>query len=77
MTTHTPLQGKCGLPELADTKRALDGKIHKLVKMMQNANHIVVITGAGISTSAGSEYYLLFSLSLHPPPFSILNYLAL
>jgi len=48
-----PNKGTCGLPELFDSKRALDGKIRKLVKMMKNANRIVVITGAGISTSAG------------------------
>jgi len=48
-----PNKGVCGLPELVDSKRALHSKIKRLVKLMKNANRIVVITGAGISTSAG------------------------
>jgi len=48
-----PNKGICGLPERIDSKRAIDCKMQKLVKMMKKAKRIVVLTGAGISTSAG------------------------
>jgi len=50
-----PNKGICGLPERIDSKRAIDCKMQKLVKMMKKAKRIVVLTGAGISTSAGSK----------------------
>lgn len=48
-----PNKGVCGLPEVVDSKRTLVRKVQQLVKMMKEAKHIVVLTGAGISTSAG------------------------
>ena len=51
-------KGKCGLPEITDSERSLKIKIPKLIQMMKEAKHIVVLTGAGISTSAGSEFLL-------------------
>ena len=50
-----PNKGVCRLPEVVDSKRTLVRKMQQLVKMMKEAKHIVVLTGAGISTSAGSE----------------------
>lgn len=46
-------KGICGLPEKTETKRSLESKITKLIPLMNKANHIVVLTGAGISTKAG------------------------
>lgn len=46
-------KGVCGLPETTDSQRLFQSKVSKLAKMMQEAKHIVVLTGAGISTSAG------------------------
>lgn len=46
-------KGVCGLPELQETKRSLDAKVQKLISMIEHANHIVVLTGAGVSTGAG------------------------
>lgn len=43
----------CGLPERKDKDRTLSLKIKKLVKMVEEAGHIVVLTGAGISTNVG------------------------
>lgn len=48
-----PNKGICGLPELIDSKRTLDHKVQKLVKMIKKSKGTVVLTGAGISTSAG------------------------
>jgi mono-ADP-ribosyltransferase sirtuin 6 len=48
-------KGICGLPEKSETKRSLDSKINKLISLIENAKHIAVLTGAGISTGAGSE----------------------
>lgn len=42
-------------PETTDSQRLFQSKVSKLAKMMQEAKHIVVLTGAGISTSAGSK----------------------
>jgi hypothetical protein len=46
-------KGVCGLPEIFDSPRALTLKIKRLVELLNQASHVVVITGAGISTSAG------------------------
>lgn len=46
-------KGVCGLPETTDPTRVLKIKLTKLADMVRNANHLVVLTGAGISTSAG------------------------
>jgi mono-ADP-ribosyltransferase sirtuin 6 len=46
-------KGVCGLPEHVDTERRMTLKMTKLLEMVKAAKHIVVLTGAGISTSAG------------------------
>ncbi|KAL7472459.1 hypothetical protein ACHAXS_012746 [Conticribra weissflogii] len=48
-----PDKGKCGLPENFDSKRALHIKIDQLAQLMKRSRYTVVLTGAGISTSAG------------------------
>jgi len=48
-----PNKGKCGLPETIESKRIFNLKLQKLIKMMKESNYIVILTGAGISTSAG------------------------
>lgn len=46
-------KGICGQPENFDEPSLLEDKIARLADWMQASKHIVVITGAGISTSAG------------------------
>ncbi|GFS07429.1 NAD-dependent protein deacetylase sirtuin-6-like [Elysia marginata] len=46
-------KGKCGLPETFDDPQTLKEKVKSLTEIVQNSKHIVVHTGAGISTSAG------------------------
>ena len=41
------------MPENKDTKRTLAVKLKKLVELVKESKHTVVLTGAGISTSAG------------------------
>jgi mono-ADP-ribosyltransferase sirtuin 6 len=48
-----PNKGKCGLPENYDTSRSLSSKISTLAQLMNQSRYTVVLTGAGISTSAG------------------------
>jgi len=48
-----PNKGVCGLPESIDSARTLDYKVPKLLNLIRNSKHIVVLSGAGISTSAG------------------------
>jgi mono-ADP-ribosyltransferase sirtuin 6 len=48
-----PKKGVCGLPENFDSKRALAVKLKRLGGMVAASKHFVVMTGAGISTSAG------------------------
>jgi len=48
-----PNKGVVGLPEISDSKRQLTLRIPRLVEWVQEAKHLVVLTGAGISTSAG------------------------
>lgn len=46
-------QGVCGLPENRDTTRTLTIKLKRLTELIRESHHTVVLTGAGISTSAG------------------------
>ncbi|GFN83404.1 NAD-dependent protein deacetylase sirtuin-6-like [Plakobranchus ocellatus] len=46
-------KGKCGLPETFDDPQTLVEKLQKLTDLVRCSKHIVVHTGAGISTSAG------------------------
>ena len=46
-------KGVTGLPEAEDSKRVLTSKLAKLADLVKNAKKIAVLTGAGISTSAG------------------------
>ena len=48
-----PAKGVCGLPEMYDSKEKLEIKLITLIKWWQEASRVVVLTGAGISTSAG------------------------
>ena len=48
-----PNKGVCGLPEQYDTERALQNNLRLLVEHVRKAKHLVIFTGAGISTSAG------------------------
>lgn len=48
-----PNKGVCGLPENFDSKRALAVKLKRLGDMVAASKHFVIMTGAGISTSAG------------------------
>lgn len=46
-------KGVCGLPERTDKGRTLTLKMNKLMELVKEAKRVVVLTGAGISTSAG------------------------
>jgi len=46
-------KGKLGVPEKFDGVSDIDDKVRLLTEWVKNAKHIVVHTGAGISTSAG------------------------
>ncbi|XP_003741995.1 NAD-dependent protein deacetylase Sirt6-like [Galendromus occidentalis] len=46
-------KGKCGQAEVFDAAPELDSKITTLAEWVEKSQHMVVITGAGISTSAG------------------------
>jgi mono-ADP-ribosyltransferase sirtuin 6 len=48
-----PNKGVCGLPEKYDTPRTYQNKIRRLIEYVQRSNYTVILTGAGISTSAG------------------------
>jgi NAD+-dependent protein deacetylase sirtuin 6 len=48
-----PNKGVCGLPENFDSARSLKVKMQQLVQLVKESRHFVVLTGAGISTSAG------------------------
>mmetsp|Transcript_13328 Transcript_13328/g.41084 ORF Transcript_13328/g.41084 Transcript_13328/m.41084 type:complete len:330 (-) Transcript_13328:139-1128(-) len=48
-----PNKGVTGLPETEDAPRALATKLERLAELAKNAERIVFLTGAGISTSAG------------------------
>ena len=74
-----PNKGVCGLPESRDTRRAYKVKIDALVEAIKGSSRIVVLTGAGISTSAGipdfrgpkgrQTNYVLRTVVLCPPFF--------
>ncbi|XP_014244422.1 NAD-dependent protein deacetylase Sirt6 [Cimex lectularius] len=46
-------KGKLGLKEIFDTEDVVAEKVKELASWIENAKHVVVHTGAGISTSAG------------------------
>ncbi|ESO89974.1 hypothetical protein LOTGIDRAFT_83936, partial [Lottia gigantea] len=46
-------KGKCGQPEYFDDEETVQRKIVELAEMVKASKHLVVHTGAGISTSAG------------------------
>jgi mono-ADP-ribosyltransferase sirtuin 6 len=48
-----PDKGVCGLPERQDSQRSLSLKLKRLADWVLHSEHFVVVTGAGISTSAG------------------------
>jgi hypothetical protein len=52
---HSISKGVCGLPETMESIRNLKIKYAKLLGMIKQASYIVVLTGAGISTAAGSK----------------------
>jgi len=45
--------GTVGMPEIFDPPELVQNKIEELAVMMQKSKHLVVFTGAGISTSSG------------------------
>ncbi|XWS51736.1 hypothetical protein CRYUN_Cryun11dG0009000 [Craigia yunnanensis] len=45
--------GQVGMTELFDSSHVLQDKIEQLAKLIQKSRHLVVFTGAGISTSCG------------------------
>ncbi|KAL1117537.1 hypothetical protein AAG570_003853 [Ranatra chinensis] len=51
--SHYENKGKLGLKEVFDSEETVSAKVDKLAKWMAAADHVVVHTGAGISTSAG------------------------
>ena len=46
-------KGVCGLPEGYDSERCLKIKLKRLAEWVADSKHLVILTGAGISTSAG------------------------
>ncbi|XP_072051309.1 NAD-dependent protein deacylase sirtuin-6-like [Amphiura filiformis] len=46
-------KGKCGMPEKYDASEVVMRKSIELAEMIQHSRHVVVHTGAGISTAAG------------------------
>lgn len=46
-------KGPCGQPEIEDEPDETSRKIRELVELIRKSEHMIVITGAGISTSAG------------------------
>lgn len=51
--SHYEHKGKCGMPERVEPTEDLALKTAELVGLIRASRHMVVITGAGISTSAG------------------------
>jgi mono-ADP-ribosyltransferase sirtuin 6 len=45
--------GNVGMPEIFDSPELLHKKIEELAVMVRESKHLVVFTGAGISTSSG------------------------
>ncbi|XP_061775744.1 NAD-dependent protein deacetylase sirtuin-6 isoform X2 [Nerophis ophidion] len=46
-------KGVCGLPEVFDNPEELKAKVESLAELIRESKHLVVHSGAGISTSAG------------------------
>ncbi|ESO05059.1 hypothetical protein HELRODRAFT_185545 [Helobdella robusta] len=46
-------KGKCGMKEIFDEPEILEKACDQLAEMIRNSRNLVVITGAGVSTSAG------------------------
>ena len=46
-------KGVCGLPESIESNRSFNTKLDKLAQLIKQSKYTVVLTGAGISTSAG------------------------
>jgi len=77
-------KGRCGLPELTDNADSVADKSRQLAAWIRDSRHLVVITGAGVSTAAGIPDFrgpagmdlLFFAVFRHfatsPPPLLIL-----
>jgi len=46
-------RGCCGMPELYDDVESVCDKSSRLAALIRDSRHLVVITGAGLSTAAG------------------------
>ena len=46
-------KGKCGMVETFDSASVVEEKTRRLAELVRASRHMVVITGAGISTSCG------------------------
>jgi len=46
-------KGECGMPELYDDTQTVVEKSSQLAALIRDSQHVVVITGAGLSTAAG------------------------
>jgi hypothetical protein len=66
--------GPCGLPELSSSSRELQWKTKALIQIILESKHLVVFTGAGISTSCGIPDFVSnhsHRSLLHPHSFPI------
>ena len=46
-------KGHCGMPEVCEEADVVDWKSTQLAEWIRDSRHVVVITGAGVSTAAG------------------------
>lgn len=46
-------KGVLGIAEKFDTEADVEEKVNKLIDLLESSKHVVVHTGAGISTTAG------------------------
>ena len=51
--SHYEHKGRCGMAEKFDDASTVIEKSAELASLIRNSRHMVVITGAGISTAAG------------------------